>query len=231
MAVPKVTGGSISVQSGFPINVLFNHLNSRFEQSGGECDVNAAPPDTNVKQYTPTVAVGWMSPKPLLQTAEPGPPSPSVLLTIADLDPPNNQTVTHLGPLWAFARPVPWSSYTPPEPANGYIPFLATSTIWGSLYGAGVGPSGSYPLGATLTPYTKGTGFSQLPTTPNRPGIKFRRVLNIPLLACPVSGSTATVLAIGKFFMTVPATSSTVSAEFAGVANDQQAGGSVEFYQ
>jgi hypothetical protein len=82
-----------------------------------------------------------------------------------------------------------------------------------------------------LTPYLAGGAFSQTPSVAHRPGIKYRRVLNLPLLQCPVSGNSATVLAIGKFFMTVPATSTSISAEFAGAGSDQQAGGPVELYQ
>jgi hypothetical protein len=58
--------------------------------------------------------------------------------------------------------------------------------------------------------------------------------LNVPLLSCPVAGGSnvsATVLAIGKFFMTVPATSTTIHAEFAGVVPEQSLGGPVELFQ
>lgn len=233
MAVPKVSGGSVSVQSDFPIGSLFNHLNSRFDLYGGQCDPSAAPPDTNIKSYT-AATVAWMNPKPIYQTANTHilpatATSAERLQTIADLDPPNDQIPTHYGPLWAFARAVPWSSYTPPEPATGYTAFPANSTTWTSLYSTGPGLSG-YPAGVS-TPYLAGGSFSQLPSIAHRPGIKYRRVLNVPLLACPVSGSVATVLAIGRFFMTVPATSDKISAEFAGTVTDQQIGGPVELYQ
>jgi hypothetical protein len=231
VALPKVSGVSVSVQSGFPVGTLFNHLNSRFATYNGQCDPNAAPPDTNIKQYT-AATIGWMSPKPVVQTAKSYSPAvpPLMLKTIADLDPPNSQTPTEYGPLWANARAVPWSSAGQTEPANGYTPFAANSTIWTSLYKTGPGLSG-YPSGATATPYSAGGSFSQLPPLAYRPGIKNRRVLNIPLLACPVSGSVATVLAIGKFFMTIPADANIISAEFAGAAADHQLGGPVELYQ
>jgi hypothetical protein len=46
-----------------------------------------------------------------------------------------------------------------------------------------------------------------------------------------VSGSTATVLAIGKFFMTVPATSTALVGEFAGIASEDGAHTQVELFQ
>jgi hypothetical protein len=58
-------------------------------------------------------------------------------------------------------------------------------------------------------------------------------VLNIPLLRCPVpAGSpvTAEVLAIGKFFMTVPASDHELFAEFAGLAQPSSLIGQVELY-
>jgi hypothetical protein len=228
VALPKVSGVSVSVQSGFPIGALFDHLNSRFDVYNGACDPNAAPPDTNIKQYT-AASIGWMSPKPVLQTAKTD-TTGGKRQTIADLPPPNNQTPTQYGPLWAYARAVPWSSSGQTEPANGYTPFPATAAIWTSLYSTGPGMSG-YPAGATATPYSAGGSFASLPSLAHRPGIKNRRVLNIPLLACPVSGSVAMVLAIGKFFMTIQADNAILSAEFAGAATDNPLGGPVELYQ
>jgi hypothetical protein len=53
----------------------------------------------------------------------------------------------------------------------------------------------------------------------------------VPLLSCPVAGATAQVVAIGRFFMTVPADGSGIYAEFAGVAADTQVSGPVGIYQ
>jgi hypothetical protein len=230
VALPKVIDTSVSVQSGFPLPLLYNHLNSRFDlYNGGACDPNAAPPDTNVRQY-PAATVGWMSPKPTLQRAKPYTLDPTRLQTIADLPWPNIQVPGEYGPLWAYARAVPWSSAGQAEPVSGYTPFAATAAVWASLYASGPGMSG-YPAGATATPYAAGGSFSQVPSAAHRPGIKNRRVLNIPLLACPVSGSEATVVGIGRFFMTVPADANIISAEFAGLASERQIGGPVEISQ
>jgi hypothetical protein len=228
VALPKVIDATVSVQSGFPLASLFDHLNSRFDMSNGACNPYAAPPDTNIKPY-PATALDWMNPTSF-QTANSYTTTtlPIRLETIADLPPPNNQAGGEYGPLWAYARAVPWSSVGQPEPVTGYAPFAATDLIWDSLYPTGTGLSG-YPSGATATPYIT-AGFSQAPTL-HRPGIKNRRVLNIPLLACPVTGSIATVVGIGKFFMTVPADAAIISAEFAGLASERQLGGPVEITQ
>jgi hypothetical protein len=90
------------------------------------------------------------------------------------------------------------------------------------LYAKGLGLT-SYPSGANPSPYLAGI-------SANPPGIKYRRVLNIPLLECPVSGSSAKVLAIGKFFMTVQATSAILSAEFVGATTNDPHDGPVELY-
>jgi hypothetical protein len=96
-------------------------------------------------------------------------------------------------------------------------------------------PAASGYPGSGLTPYraTSGTNF-EAPSVANRPGKKHRRVLNVALLQCPVAAganASATVLGIGKFFMMVPATSTSVFAEFAGVAQEGALGGPVELYK
>lgn len=226
--LPKVIGEAINVQGGFPIGQLFNQLNSRFDASNGECNANSAPPDSNIRQY-PFANVTWMT-KPLVQVPDPA-SSTNRLETIADLAPPNNQTPTHYGPLWVFARAVPWSAYTPgqAEPAQGYTPYQATPTIWRWLYSTG--PSVTYPTdsktGAQSPPYFTST---TAPTV-HPPGMKFRRVLNVPLLSCPAVGSPGVVVAIGKFFMTKLADGNGIYAEFAGASSQEEMSGPVELYR
>jgi hypothetical protein len=58
-------------------------------------------------------------------------------------------------------------------------------------------------------------------------------VLNVPLLSCPVAAGTtvaASVRGIGKFFMTVPATSTSIYAEFGGLVSDQALGSSIGLF-
>jgi hypothetical protein len=233
MALPKLVGETVNVRAGFPLGSLVNQLNSRFEIYTGACEASTAPADRNIKQYTAGPTLGWMMPKPPATSQTAAMDSSIKLQTKADLNPPNNWTTTNTGPLWAFAKAVPWSSYTAgqPEPAGGYTPFPTVQATWNALYGNAV-TLGTYP--AASTPYVSMA--SQPTNVMHRPGIANRRVLNLPILDCAtMPSSTARVLTIGRFFMTVPAVSSgptnTISAEFAGVTSDVQAGGSVELVQ
>jgi hypothetical protein len=62
-------------------------------------------------------------------------------------------------------------------------------------------------------------------------GMPNRRVLNVPLLSCPVSGNSATVSGIGRFFMTVPSDGTHLYAEFAGLVQEQTLRVQVRLYQ
>lgn len=233
MSMARVIGGAITISRPFPITSLYNQLNSRFDDyAEGLCDPNGAPPDANIKKYVFS-SIPWMSSTP----GSPGAQTASLttaggkLETIADPVPaPVTNTAPMYGPLWSFAKAVPFSSYSPgvPEPTNGYTPF--GSSAWATLYKPGQPVAVSYP---STPPYhaINGTHFLA-PSMANRPGVRFRRVLNVPLLQCPIAAgaTSATVLAIGRFFMTVPATDSSISAEFGGLAAEQSLGTTVELY-
>ena len=81
---------------------------------------------------------------------------------------------------------------------------------------------------ATAAQYSN-AGLRQSPPAAYQPGLPLRRVLNVPLLACPMSPAgastgSAKVLAIGQFFMTAPASATSIPAEFTGlVAEDSLA--------
>lgn len=235
MPMPSVMGASISVSRPFPLAALYKQLNSRFDDYTGKlCSPNSAPPDANVKAYVST-SIPWMS-KPndpdRLQSAMML-ASEGKLWTIASPpSPPAGTTAPQYGPLWSFAWAVPYSAYTAgtPEPATGYSTFGAAA--WSTLYPTSTGPTPGYTGSATTIPYlSSSANYFLAPSVPNRPGLLYRRVLNVPLLSCPVATGTnvtATVLAIGRFFMTVPATATSINAEFAGVyPNDQSLGGHV----
>jgi len=234
MWIPRVTGGPIRVSSPFPIGDLYRQLNSRFDQyQGNACDPNGAPPDFNVKAYVHDVStgIGWMSPRPTVQSAA-SHIDGNRLQTIADAAaPPSGTTADKYGPLWAYARAVKFSGYEEgkPEPEGGYPRFAPSD--WTHLY-----PSGPSATGFPSTaPYfsTIGTNY-RAPTGAHLPlSLANRRLLHIPLLACPVPSGTnvgATALAIGKFFMTVPATPTSLVAEFAGVAHESTIPGQVLLY-
>lgn len=239
LAIPGVTGGQITVQSPFPLASFFSQLNSRFDSYTAPCSANSAPPDGNVKVYQKATGtwVPWMNVQPTGQGAvEYAEAAGGKLWTIADPDTTTAGTAgTAFGPLWQYARPVKWSAYVPgtPEPESGY-PYtsLFVPADWATLYNPGqpVVKPNTYPdpkkLEDSRTPYE-----SSITLPPSgKKGIRQRRVLNVPLLACPVTGTSATVLGIGKFFMTVPATASSIFAEFAGAVPAQSVGGQVELY-
>ncbi|MGH8855675.1 MAG: pilus assembly protein TadG-related protein, partial [Telluria sp.] len=112
-----------------------------------------------------------------------------------------------------------------PEPAAGYTRFAASS--WPSLYtpGAQQLKSGqTYPL----TPYLE-----KIEAPAGAKGVANRRVLNVPLLRCPVPSGAPTgaeVLAIARFFMTVSATNVDLHAEFAGLAPQHSLAGQVRLF-
>lgn len=231
MLMAGVTGGTLNVQRNFPLSNLYTHLNSRFDNyTGNACAPEGAPPDTNIKQYAYT-SIAWMSPAAAAQSAASWTDSGIRLRTRADpLPGPAGTTAAQYGPLWAYAKAVPYSAYVaaPVEPAAGYTTF--TTGAWSTLYTPGPPAASSYPsLVPTSTPYT--TGGATYASAPSRTGLPKRRVLNVALLACPVPAgatATATVLGVGRFFMTVPATAAALNAEFAGATPAASLAGTVE---
>ena len=141
--------------------------------------------------------------------------------TVADpTSPPAGTTAPMYGPLWSYAKAAKYSAA--PEPVGGYSTFATTD--WSTLYAVGPAPQAvSYP---TSPPYAATTGtYFQAPAAGHK-GVRGRRVLNVALLSCPSSN----VAAVGRFFMTVPATSTHLWAEFAGVAAESSLGTQVELY-
>lgn len=243
LGIPRLAGDTIAVAQPFPLGSLYKQLNSRFDQYENDlCNFRGAPPDVNIRSYVHTsmpATFPWMTTAPAGQTAACNGPTPQCaapsglkLQTIADLAAPGG-TAAQYGPVWAYAKAVPFSAYAAgvPEPSpNGYTPFPTTSTTWQALYGGQ--KVGTYPAGTTSTPYKAGSGVNYAPPSAgHKPGAKGRRVLNVPLLSCSAPpGSNATVLAIGKFFMTVPATATVLAAEFAGAMPLQNVQGNVGLF-
>lgn len=244
MQIARLKGGSVTLQRPFPLAQLYQQLNSRFDQyTGGLCTPNGAPPDFNIKAYASTgsaihAAIPWMT-GVINGQASDRQSDPAELWTKADLSAPasNANSAAMYGPLWSFAKAVPFSDYAAgvPEPAAGYAPFAPTATnpatlaAWANLYV----PNPPTSSGYTTVPYLaiSGTNF-QAPSAAH-PGIRGRRVLNIPLLSCPVAAganASATVVGVGRFFMTVPASATSLYAEFAGSASEQALGGPPMLY-
>lgn len=193
------------------------------------------PPDYNVKafDYTQSGGAPWMVPA-TGSAAAATTTSRNKLETIADLPtPPAGTTAGSYGPLWTFAKAAKYPSYAAletPEPASGYATF--STSDWANLYKSGPSASG-YPSSATPYSATSGSNY-KAPRAANLDiSTLQRRVLNVPLLSCLVTAGAnvpATVLGIGKFFMTVPATATTLIAEFAGVLQEQSISSQVELY-
>ncbi|MFC5510183.1 pilus assembly protein TadG-related protein [Massilia jejuensis] len=224
MAMSTLQGGEVTVERGFPIDSLYEYLNSRFGKYTLPCRASTAPADQNVTSFD-LANTKWMKDTPDGLSANPLTDPADPLLTVAEKGPAPAKTA--YGPLWSYAKAVKYSSYTANkgvEPAAGYSTFSATVTDWGLLYTPAPEPS-SYP---SATPYQSGGGSAKYKVYRNT------RVLQVPLLQCSAStaiSTTASVLGIAKFFMTVPATSSALYAEFAGMNTESALGGHVRLYK
>jgi hypothetical protein len=222
---PRIGNTQVHVHRPFPV-ALWPAFNARFNQHAGSgCHPVAAPPDTNIRAYPNTAASWWMTNAPdapsALSTGNP-------LLSVAD--PESNATPPALGsygPLWSFARA---AKYSNPKPAGGYLPF-ATSD-WPKLYPASpAAPAARSVYPASSTPYLT-LGFQTAPS--GNTGVAQRRLLHVPLLACPVPAGSdvlAQVRGIGRFFMTAPASNGMLSAEFAGLVAEGTLMGPAELLQ
>jgi len=223
MAIPTLQGGDVTVERGFPIESLRAYLNSRFGDYTPPCQASTAPADPSVTSFDLANTKMTDTPDGLAAKSLTDPADP--LLTVAEKPPA--PTKTAYGPLWSYAKAVKYSSYSANsgvEPADGYATFNATATDWGLLYPPGPQPK-SYP---STTPYQSSGGTAKYKFYRNT------RVLNVPLLHCSAStaiSTTASVLGIAKFFMTVPVTGTALYAEFAGMATENALGGDVRLYK
>lgn len=226
MAMARVKGGDVVVSSPFPLADLFSSFNSRFENYTAPCTAASAPPDTNIKEYKyDNGSVPWMTTVPTSQAAAQSLAEGKRWTVVGPDTTPPGTTDVQYGPLWSYAKAAKFSAYSAgaPEPAAGYTTFGTGD--WGTLYSQGAPAATGYP---STTPYAQTSG--QHFRAPGRRGVRGRRVLNVPLLACPVSGSRAKILGIGRFFMTVQASSTSLIGEFAGLASEQSLGANVKLY-
>lgn len=224
MGIARVTGGRISVSSPFPLSDYYQQFNSRFDSYTAPCSPDTAPPDRNVKPYKfNDGSVSWMDTAPKEQASVVyADLANSKRWTVAGPYPsPAGTAAEDYGPLWSYAKAV---RYADPMPSGGYVAF--TTSSWKDLYTPGQPKAkNGYPAS---TPYQNGG--PSYATAPSRTGVRDRRVLNVPLLSCPVSGSSATVKGIGRFFMTVLADDTHLYAEFAGLAEEQTLRARVRLY-
>lgn len=217
LAYPSVTGGALNLRRNAGFN-LWQQLNSRFGSYGGSnaCDPLAAPPDTNVRAYLGAQA-GWQNSAPAQASAAATTPAAGKpLTTIADPAPPLPAAApAQYGTLWAYGAAR--------RAGGGYF---SNSNV-GVLYPAA--PALSL-AGWSSSPY-RSSAYSSAPSLPGR---RERRLLHVPLLSCPVgSGSLvqASVLAVGRFLLTAPASASEVPAEFIDTVSDATLATDVELLQ
>ncbi|MET0858297.1 MAG: pilus assembly protein TadG-related protein [Telluria sp.] len=224
-----LTDGSITVASPFPLGSLFNQLNSRFDTYTAPCTPNSAPPDFNVKSYAYNTAAGWMNAVPNGQAADSTNVGNKIWNVAGPVPAPAGTVARSYGPLWSFARAAKSAEFLAgtPEPTAGYATFNTAN--WATLYAPApsVSAAPGYPA---VPPYSLSAGTNYAAPPSGRKGVRNRRVLNVALLACPVVAGKANVLGVGKFFMTVPATATSLFGEFAGVVSPQAVGGQVELY-
>lgn len=239
MWINRLGGGTVRVSElsqSSPLASLRAALNTRFDLYGDTaCTPSGAGPDINIKSYAydQQNVVKWMSPNKgsaaAAETTERG-----KLETVADLS--TAASPETYGPLWAYARAVKLSSATNlTEPGNGYATF--DHTDWSTLYPSG--PTAPGYQSPPSTPYFSGStssGYFEAPRTNNRPmQVPERRVLHVPLLSCTASAPSganaqASIVAVARFFMTVPATDDKLIAEFAGAIPPHTVPGHVELF-
>lgn len=222
----RIGNRAVHLHRPFPV-ALWASFNARFNQYGeNQCDPLTAPPDANILPFPNALANWWMN-QPTAAHALPA--SSGALVTVADQPPGTVGAAATIpaasyGPLWSFAKAVQYAS---PKPAGDYAAFA--NSAWAGLYpGLPGAPASNNFYPSSSTPYASNV-FQSAPV--GHVGVAQRRVLHIALLACPLPAGSdvlAPVLAIGRFFMTTPASSTALSAEFAGVAAEQSLGGPAE---
>lgn len=225
--------GKLFVRQPFPTD-LIPELNSRLNQypAGSACVLAGAPPDTNVYEF---LRASWLTNNdinddPLTPRthahAEEWTAGGTRLATVADIDfaayplERDNRKRHHYGSLWAYGRPVHYSASAAENqgaqlaisamknlyPVKPVVPAKEVESTWPSAR------TPPYIFAGTVTTF-------KAPASTRR--LRFQRVLHVPLLQCPVVDGEATVLAIGKFMLTVPASNAAgdtyVSAEFGGL--------------
>lgn len=222
-------GARVYVGTPFPPE-LIPELNSRFGlYIGSTCNEVPAPPDDNIKEFNVHYFGRWLNTTATVNgSAEPHVFGVDKLLTVAD------ETVavagitkTHYGPLWAYSKAVYYDSGAPDGVG---APFLKDKWLYLYPVGSGGAIISTYndtyasPYNASVSPHLAFPPTTSLPK---------RRVLNIPLLECPVPSGSARVLAIGRFFMgsRADAAMPAVHGEFGGLLPDDELAATVGLYK
>lgn len=216
------SGNKLYVEAGFPLELVPN-LNSRFKLAS-DCHPTVGWPDKNVMEYKDASWLNNTPPVPHAQeAADEATDGDKRREPLANLDAAPRtgilagqaRTRDNYGTLWAYARPVQYSATAAGHAGSPFsksaVPLLYPVDNGGSVLALTWEDDKDPPYIA------RRIGSS---TTPSGTSVLFRRILNVPLLECPVSGNTATVLAIGKFALTSRAVDGSppyIAGEFGGL--------------
>jgi len=213
--------GDVYVNTGWGGQDIFDAINTRFtfapSLNNQGLDASICPPDTNIKEYTPDVAAGWMnSTQPPIEQA--------AIYRLADwlrvrgnINPieqsnekPNDPTggcrqtgggggadcSDNYGVLWSYNRPA----------VSGVSAASGVAEVWSKIYNEGPTYKPSSAVWDDWTaPYaTSGVYFQ--PPVPATAGVPDRRVMNIVIVDCTnlkklPQCDAAPVLGVGRFFM------------------------------
>lgn len=225
-APPIGPGATVYVRQPFPLSMVAE-LNSRFASyNGSVCTKYGSPPDSNILDYRGGYAGFWITGAALpLRGSAASYYADGKLATVADAEVlPPGTTAASYGTLWSFGQPLRYPGGDAAEPF--------TRADWHKLYPVSSGATLASHYTYTQTPYERNLMPHRQSPSPLA-GITQRRVLNVPLLDCPVSGSSARVLAIGRFLMTTAATSSppAIHAEFGGLTTYGELAASAVLYK
>lgn len=207
MAQPP--GNEVYVQQPFPVD-LIPELNSRFGQVS-TCP--AALPDRSIKEF---VQASWLNNNPRTRAhAVEKFAADGALVTVADLPgaAAAGRTKEDYGTVWAYARPVRYSATAANRAGAAFKKADADE-----LYPVDSGDK----LTISLSDFTSYLPYNTTFEAPSGDFLRYRRILHVPLLDCPVTSGSASVLAIGKFMLTAPASNAdpanpVIAAEFGGL--------------
>lgn len=226
MPAPALESGStVYVRETFP-STLAEEINSRFNKYGGVCKPTSAPPDSNIRDFRGGYPGYWMNSGTALRPSAEPIDIGGRRLNVAH-GTGAGATSTNYGPLWAFNRPLRFDSAT----GAGGAKFAYTD--WTALYPTASGPKPQTAWASSNTPYEK-RAVPHYIAPPDHTALSGRRMLNIPLLSCPVIGSTATLLGIGRFFLISPVSATLypgIHGEFAGLTTYGKVAASTVLYK
>lgn len=224
--------GKLFVRQPFPTD-LIPEINARLNlyPEGSTCVLAGAPPDANVYEF---LLPSWMNnnyidddiSKPRTQAHAEEWNGGGYLATVADIDldafplERDNLVRHRYGALWAYGRPYHYSSsaadnqgaQASPSAMKNLYPVKVTAPMKDVVSTWATNRTPPYIYAGTATTF-------KAPVSTRK--LRYQRVLHVPLLQCPVVGNEATVLAVGKFMLTVPASNvagnTYIAAEFGGL--------------